>query len=243
MMEARKIKYDVIGLTETRRHLTLHVAYGSKGVGGQAESSAIELVWLCASFDCALAPTPDCDDEDVEAFYVELEKYYKEGHFTSESTVWSGMSKVKRLSEFDQELPEKLTASEAYRPTMKLRFPGEKAAKFKKRNPRTTINWDLYTSLAGLWEDTVMDIIDEEYDHFVHHLRDSAKEAENLKTTKRRLSPETLKKTDAPAWSSTSISNHQLTSDFIMDRIVLFFKPGTFQSKDAACQINKRKFA
>ncbi|VDP61079.1 unnamed protein product, partial [Heligmosomoides polygyrus] len=57
---------------------------------------------------------------------------------------------------------------------------------------RTTINWDLYTSLAGLWEDTVMDNIDEECDHFVHHLRDSAKGAESLKTTKRRLSPEIL---------------------------------------------------
>uniref|UniRef100_A0A183F4U5 PC4 domain-containing protein n=1 Tax=Heligmosomoides polygyrus TaxID=6339 RepID=A0A183F4U5_HELPZ len=33
---------------------------------------------------------------------------------------------------------------------------GEKAVKYKKRSPRTTINWDLYTSLAGLWEDTVM---------------------------------------------------------------------------------------
>ncbi|VDP39053.1 unnamed protein product, partial [Heligmosomoides polygyrus] len=43
---------------------------------------------------------------------------------------------------------------------------GEKTAKFKKRSPRTTINWDLYSSLAGLWEDAVMDNIDEEYDRF-----------------------------------------------------------------------------
>ncbi|VDO88303.1 unnamed protein product [Heligmosomoides polygyrus] len=62
----------------------------------------------------------------------------------------------------------------------------------KKRSPRTTINWGMYTSLAGLWEDTIMDNIDEEYDRFVHHLRDSAKRAESLKTTKRRLSPEIL---------------------------------------------------
>ncbi|VDO20509.1 unnamed protein product [Heligmosomoides polygyrus] len=32
---------------------------------------------------------------------------------------------------------------------------GEKAAKFKKRSPRTTMNWDLYTSLACLWKDTL----------------------------------------------------------------------------------------
>ncbi|VDP51724.1 unnamed protein product [Heligmosomoides polygyrus] len=63
---------------------------------------------------------------------------------------------------------------------------GREGPKFKKRNPRTTINWDLYTSLAGLWEDTVIDNIDEEYDHFVHHLCDSATRAESLKNTKRR---------------------------------------------------------
>ncbi|VDO19010.1 unnamed protein product [Heligmosomoides polygyrus] len=40
---------------------------------------------------------------------------------------------------------------------------GEKAAKFKKRSPRTIINWVLYTSLVGLWEDAVMDNVDEEY--------------------------------------------------------------------------------
>ncbi|VDO99723.1 unnamed protein product [Heligmosomoides polygyrus] len=68
----------------------------------------------------------------------------------------------------------------------------EKAVKFKKSSLRTTINWDLYNTLAGLWEDTVMDDVDEEYDHFVHHLRDSANGAESLKTTKRRLSPEAL---------------------------------------------------
>ncbi|VDP31082.1 unnamed protein product [Heligmosomoides polygyrus] len=38
---------------------------------------------------------------------------------------------------------------------------GEKAAKFKRRSPRTTINWDLYTSLVGLWEDAVMDNVSE----------------------------------------------------------------------------------
>ncbi|VDO23607.1 unnamed protein product [Heligmosomoides polygyrus] len=37
-----------------------------------------------------------------------------------------------------------------------------------------------------------MDNIDEEYDRFMHHLLDNAKEAESFTTTKRRLSPETL---------------------------------------------------
>ncbi|ETN71082.1 hypothetical protein RB195_013089 [Necator americanus] len=51
----------------------------------------------------------------------------------------------------------------------------EKAAKFRERNPRTTINWDLFATLAGFWEDSAMDNIDEEYDRIVEHLRDSTK--------------------------------------------------------------------
>ncbi|VDP09939.1 unnamed protein product [Heligmosomoides polygyrus] len=61
---------------------------------------------------------------------------------------------------------------------------GKAAAKFKKRSPRTTINWDLYVSLAGHWEGTVMNNIDEEYDRFVSHPRNSAKRAESFSTTK-----------------------------------------------------------
>ncbi|VDP25066.1 unnamed protein product [Heligmosomoides polygyrus] len=73
-------------------------------------------------------------------------------------------------------VPKFYTGSD-YRLLAKLRFSrqGDKAAKFKKRNPRTAINWDLYTSLAGLWKDTVMDNVDVECDRFVHHLHDSAK--------------------------------------------------------------------
>ncbi|KAK6751630.1 hypothetical protein RB195_003195 [Necator americanus] len=38
----------------------------------------------------------------------------------------------------------------------------EKAAKFRERHPRTIINRDLFTTLAGFWEDSAMDNIDEE---------------------------------------------------------------------------------
>ncbi|KAK6743751.1 hypothetical protein RB195_010820 [Necator americanus] len=68
----------------------------------------------------------------------------------------------------------------------------EKAAKFRGRNPRTIINWDLFATLAGFWEDSAMDNIDEEYDRLVEHLHDCAKKAESFKTTKRRPSLETL---------------------------------------------------
>ncbi|KAK6728261.1 hypothetical protein RB195_005727 [Necator americanus] len=52
------------------------------------------------------------------------------------------------------------------------RFPftrrEEKAVKFRERNPRTIINWDLFATLAGFWEDSStrahLDSINEEYD-------------------------------------------------------------------------------
>ncbi|VDO73807.1 unnamed protein product [Heligmosomoides polygyrus] len=93
MMQARKIKYDVIGLTETRRHHPLHAAYDSgeelflgtcdsRGVGGAGVLVNTHLAMNIDSFDCIrrVSPTSDYDDEKVEAFYVELEKFYKEDH-------------------------------------------------------------------------------------------------------------------------------------------------------------------
>ncbi|EYC29362.1 hypothetical protein Y032_0006g2937 [Ancylostoma ceylanicum] len=48
---------------------------------------------------------------------------------------------------------------------------GKKAAKYKRRSPKPTINWDLFTTLAGFWEDTVVDNIDEEYERLIQHLQ------------------------------------------------------------------------
>ncbi|VDP33110.1 unnamed protein product [Heligmosomoides polygyrus] len=63
-----------------------------------------------------------------------------------------------------------------------------------------------------LWEDAVMDYIDEEYDRFVHHLRSSAMRAESLKTTKRRLSVEALKLMRQRGAARAS-GNYHLTSE------------------------------
>ncbi|VDP04513.1 unnamed protein product [Heligmosomoides polygyrus] len=227
---------------------------------------------LRASFDffVAYAPTSNYDDDEVEAFYVEQEKFCKEDNTFYKVIVGNFNAKIgprrspeelhigthelhigthglewneqgERLSEFIMTtktihgnsqfqkpsslrwtwespggqfhneidhiifnhkycltdvsvVPKFYTGSDPRLLRARFRFScqEEKAAKCKERSSRTTINWDLYTSLAGLWEDTVMDNIDEEYDHFVHHLHDSAKGAESLKTTKRRLSPKTL---------------------------------------------------
>ncbi|KAK6737549.1 hypothetical protein RB195_019948 [Necator americanus] len=99
---------------------------------------------------------------------------------------------------------------------LRLRFSftrrEEKTAKFRGRNPRTTINWDLFATLAGFWEDSAMDNIDEEYDRLVEHLRDCAKKAESSKTTKRRLSLETLELIRQRA-AARAAGNQELTSE------------------------------
>ena len=64
--------------------------------------------------------------------------------------------------------------------------------KFRKRRPKTSINWDHFASLASKWEDSVIDNIDEEYNRLVEHLHDSATKAESLQEAKRRLSSKTL---------------------------------------------------
>uniref|UniRef100_A0A7I4XRF4 Reverse transcriptase domain-containing protein n=1 Tax=Haemonchus contortus TaxID=6289 RepID=A0A7I4XRF4_HAECO len=64
--------------------------------------------------------------------------------------------------------------------------------KFRKRSPKTSINWDHFASLASIWKDSVIDNIDEEYNRLVEHLHDSATKAESLQVAKRRLSSKTL---------------------------------------------------
>ncbi|KAK6737188.1 hypothetical protein RB195_019714 [Necator americanus] len=88
----------------------------------------------------------------------------------------------------------------------------EKAAKLRERNPRTIINWDLFATLAGFWEDSAMDNIDEEYDRLVEHLHDCAKKAESFKTTKRRLSLETLELIRQRG-AARAAGNQELTSE------------------------------
>ncbi|ETN80179.1 hypothetical protein NECAME_09345 [Necator americanus] len=78
-MQARKFKYDVIGLTETRRRHPLTAVYDtgenlfletydSRGTGGVALTNFV-----------VYAPTPSYKEE-VEAFYIDLEKFYREDH-------------------------------------------------------------------------------------------------------------------------------------------------------------------
>uniref|UniRef100_W6NVC3 RNA-directed DNA polymerase (Reverse transcriptase) domain containing protein n=1 Tax=Haemonchus contortus TaxID=6289 RepID=W6NVC3_HAECO len=64
--------------------------------------------------------------------------------------------------------------------------------KFRKRSPKTSVNWDHFASLASKWEDSVIDNIDKEYNRLFEHLHDSATKAESLQVAKRRFSSKTL---------------------------------------------------
>ncbi|VDM56859.1 unnamed protein product [Angiostrongylus costaricensis] len=188
-------------------------------------------MWINTGSD-NLRPTSNYDEEEVEAFYMDLEKFYKEDHTFFKVIIGDFNAKtgprrseerhigthglewneqVERLSEFtimtetihvnrrlcltDVAFVPKFYTGSDHR-LLRARFyfsrKGEKDAKFKNRIPRTTINWDLFNSLVGCWEDAVVDNIDEEYDRLIQHLHVSAMKAERLKVTKRRLSPETL---------------------------------------------------
>uniref|UniRef100_A0A7I4XUM5 Endonuclease-reverse transcriptase n=1 Tax=Haemonchus contortus TaxID=6289 RepID=A0A7I4XUM5_HAECO len=61
--------------------------------------------------------------------------------------------------------------------------------KFRKRSPKTSIDWDHFATLVIKWENSIIDNIDEEYNRLVEHLRDSATRVESLK---KRLSSKTL---------------------------------------------------
>ncbi|ETN80180.1 hypothetical protein NECAME_09346, partial [Necator americanus] len=114
MMQAKKIKYDVIGLTETRRRHPLNAVYetgeelflgtcDSRVVGGVDVLVNTSMAKNIDSFEqlttrigrlrmrrcgptpdltifVAYAPTSSYEEEEVEAFYMDLEKFYREDH-------------------------------------------------------------------------------------------------------------------------------------------------------------------
>ncbi|KAK6744754.1 hypothetical protein RB195_011460 [Necator americanus] len=320
MMQAKKIKYDVIGLTETRRRHSLNAVYetgeelflgtcDSRGVGGvgvlvntsmtknidsfEQLTTRIGRLWMrrcgptpALTIFVAYAPTSSYEEEEeVEAFYMDLEKFYREDHafykviigdfnakFGPRRTLeelhigthglqWNDQGE--RLSEFIMTTKTIHGNSQFQKPSslcwtwespgggyrneidhiivnkrfcltdvgvvpkfytgsdhrlLRGRFSftkrAEKAAKFRERNPRTAINWDLFATQSGFWEDSAMDNIDEEYDRLGEHLHDCAKKAESFKTTKRRLSLETLELIRQRG-AARAAGNQELTSELV----------------------------
>ncbi|ETN79390.1 hypothetical protein NECAME_09854 [Necator americanus] len=204
MMQAKKIKYDAIGLTETRRRHPLNAAYetgeelflgtcDSRGVGGVGVFDNTSMAKNIDPFEqlttrigrlrmrrCGSTPAltifvayaPTSSLGEVEAFYMDLEKFYRKDHTFYKVIVGN----------FNVKVGPKRTPEELHIGTHGLQWndQGEKLSE-------TIINWDLFATLAGFWEDSAMDNIDEEYDRLVEHLHDCAKKTESFKTTKRHL--------------------------------------------------------
>uniref|UniRef100_A0A0K0CV92 Endo/exonuclease/phosphatase domain-containing protein n=1 Tax=Angiostrongylus cantonensis TaxID=6313 RepID=A0A0K0CV92_ANGCA len=114
LMQAGMIRYDVIGLVETRRRHPFNAVYdtGKELFLGTCESRGVDGVGVlvnpslsmnidsfeqlttrvgrlrlkrCGSIPAltifvVYAPTSNSDEEEVEAFYMDLEKFYREHH-------------------------------------------------------------------------------------------------------------------------------------------------------------------
>ncbi|VDO27396.1 unnamed protein product [Haemonchus placei] len=127
-MQARKIKYDVIGLTETRRHRALHAVFetgeelllgtcDSRGVGGVGVFVNTHLAMNFDSYESlttrigrlrlrrggstpaptifgAYAPTSSYEEEELEAFFMDLERLYREDHTSFKGIVGDFNAKI-----------------------------------------------------------------------------------------------------------------------------------------------------
>ncbi|KAK6761726.1 hypothetical protein RB195_022709 [Necator americanus] len=87
----------------------------------------------------------------------------------------------------------------------------EKAAKFRERNPRTIVNWDLFATLAGFWKDSAIENVDEKF-RLVEQFHDCTKKAESFKTTNICLSLETLELIRQRG-AARAAGNQELTSE------------------------------
>nr|CDJ83406.1 Craniofacial development protein 2 [Haemonchus contortus] len=181
MMQARKIKYDVIGLTETRRHRPLHAVFetGEELFLGTCDSRGVGGVGVLVNTHLAMNIDSWTWESPGGQFHNEIDHIIFNRRFCLTDVAV---------------VPKFYTGSDHRLLRARFRFSvrEERAMKFRKRSPKTSINWDHFASLASKWEDSVIDNIDEEYNRLVEHLHDSATKAESLQEAKRRLSSKTL---------------------------------------------------
>ncbi|KAK6741672.1 hypothetical protein RB195_009504 [Necator americanus] len=136
----------------------------------------------------AYAPTSSYEEEEVEAFYIDLEKFYQEDHAFYKVIVGDFNAKDVAV------VPKFYTGSDhrLFRGRFSFTRREEKAAKFRERSPEFIINCDLSTTLVGFWEDSAM-------------------KAESFKTTMGRLSLATL---ELIRQRGAAAGNQELTSEF-----------------------------
>uniref|UniRef100_A0A7I4YEK4 Endo/exonuclease/phosphatase domain-containing protein n=1 Tax=Haemonchus contortus TaxID=6289 RepID=A0A7I4YEK4_HAECO len=151
MMQARKIRYDVIGLTETRRHCPLHAVFetgeelflgtcGSRGVGGVALTIFV-----------AYAPTSSYEEEELKAFYMDLQRLFgdfsakispkrtaEELHIGTHRIEWN--KQCERLSEFIMSTPT-IHANLQFQKPSRLRWTWESpGGQFHNEKDHTIFN-------------------------------------------------------------------------------------------------------
>uniref|UniRef100_A0A7I4YIY3 Reverse transcriptase domain-containing protein n=1 Tax=Haemonchus contortus TaxID=6289 RepID=A0A7I4YIY3_HAECO len=214
MMQARKIKYDVIGLTETRRHRPLHAVFetgeelflgtcDSKGVGGVGvlvnthlamnidsyESLTTRIGRLrlrrCGSIPAltifvAYVPTSSYEEEELEAFYMDLERLYREDHTFFKVIV----------GDFNAKIGSTRTAEELHIGIHEMEW-NEQGERLSEVIASThTIHGNSHfqkpSNLRWTWESPGG------HNRLVEHLHDSARKAESPQVAKRRLSSKTL---------------------------------------------------
>ncbi|XGW29870.1 hypothetical protein V3C99_009149 [Haemonchus contortus] len=86
----------------------------------------------------------------------------------------------------------------------------ERAMRFRKRSPKTSINWDYFASLASEWEDPLIDNIDKECNRLVEHLHDSASRES---TSSQETTPFGDARADRPAWHRASYTQSPTNSE------------------------------
>ncbi|XP_055964920.1 uncharacterized protein LOC130018094, partial [Sorex fumeus] len=172
MVQARKIKYDVTGLTETRRYQSHHASFDTekelflktcdkKSIGGVSVLVKTNM------------------DMSIDSFEWESpggQFHHKIDHIVFNQ--WFCLTNVTVVPKFQTGLNHHLLRAKFY-----FTEREEKAARFKKRTPRTT-NWELFGTTAATWKDAVIDNIDKEYDQLVQQLHDCVRNAKRKMATK-----------------------------------------------------------
>ncbi|KAK6745019.1 hypothetical protein RB195_011623 [Necator americanus] len=180
MMQARKIKYDAIRATETRRCHPLKASEtGEELLPGTWDSRGVGGVSVLVN----TTPTSSYEEKEVEAFYMDLEKFYREDHafynvIIGDFNVTIGPRRRLEQLHIGTHGPQWNEQGELSEFVMTTKTT------IRTSNSRTV---PLY---AG--EDSAMDSIDGEYDRVVEHLQDCTRKAASCKTTKTRPSLETL---------------------------------------------------
>ncbi|KAK6736436.1 hypothetical protein RB195_019241 [Necator americanus] len=163
------------------------------------------------------APTSSYEG-DVEAFYMDLEKSYREDHtfykvIVGDFNANTGPRRTKRKGCIGthglqwNEQGENL--SEFIMTTKTIHGNSQFQNLLSTQDVGVTRRRDLFVTLAGFWEDSA---VDGEYDRLVEHLHDCTKKTESFKTTKERLSLETLELIRQRG-AARAAGNQELTSE------------------------------